>query len=312
MPRPRAPWYRVAAREEACRAFSDGLRLRRESFLPEDAAAGGTRALVVACSGSTGLMDFHPTRVARALTRHGITRFGFDYGGLGESEATPGRVILEEQVRDVQHAAAYAASDERVDDTRILLPGWGMGAGLVIDAGRHPPGRARAHLPERLLLGPAARRGQSHRGRDGAPLRGDQGRAATAGHDRRAHLGRSVLVHMLDDTSRGDVDAILRGAPGYDGGRYSFELADSLPTWEPDAHAPAYRIPSSSGWRAGNTEWMLDENETFQAPCLKIAAWVAECPREPRVVGHTAAVRQGSRRAVSSTREHWATGAAGD
>ena len=77
-------------REVACRFFSDGLRVRGKFLV--------------------------------ALTRHGITCFGFDDRRFGESEGTPGRVTLEEQVRDAQHAVARAA-------TR-----------LVIDAGRHLPG----------------------------------------------------------------------------------------------------------------------------------------------------------------------------
>jgi len=139
---------------------------------------------------------------------------------------------------------------------------------------------------------------------------------------------------MLDSTSRGYVDAVLRGAPGYNGGKYSFELADSLLTWEPDAYAPNYRVPLLIGhstentlhsveeaWRlfvtyggprelywldgVGHTEWMLDDNATFQVLAVKLAAWVRERNREPPVLGYTLARQQSSRSAVSRTSEHW-------
>ena len=323
-------------REEACRFFSDGLRLRGKFFLPVDDGPpdGEPRSLLVPCSGFTGLVDFHPARFARALTPHGIVCFGFDYRGFGDSEGSPGRVILEEQVRDVQHAVAYAAADPRIDPSRIFLLGWGMGAGLVLDAGRHLPGVRGLICLNGFYSGRRlyeANRTPGEMEQLYQDIRLERRHRATTGETRWVD---PFSFYMLDSTSRGYVDAVLRGAPGYNGGKYSFELADSLLTWEPDAYAPNYRVPLLIGhstentlhsveeaWRlfvtyggprelywldgVGHTEWMLDDNATFQVLAVKLAAWVRERNREPPVLGYTLARQQSSRSAVSRTSEHW-------
>lgn len=322
-------------REEEHRFFSDGLALRGKFFLPDPGAAedAGPHALVVPCSGFTGLMDFHPARFARALTARGITCFGFDYRGFGDSEGVPGRVILEEQVRDVQHAVAYAAADGRVDPERVFLLGWGMGAGLVLDAGRHLPGVRGLICLNGFYSGRRlyeANRTPEEMEDLHQEIRESRRLRATTGE---ASWRDPFSFYLLDSTSRGYVDAVLRDAPGYNGGAYSFELADSLLTWEPDAYAPAQRIPLLIGhgtenrlhsveeaWRlfvsyggprelywldgAGHTEWMLDDNRIFQVLILKLVAWVEQRLTENPVARYTRAAQESSRPAMSSTSEH--------
>lgn len=303
--------------EERHTAFSDGLRLDAKLWLPDE-GRNAPLPLVVPCSGFTGLMDFHPARFARLLTRRGLACFGFDYRGFGESEGPRGRVILEEQVRDVQHAVAYAATLPQVDPERIFLLGWGMGAGLVLAAGRHLPGVRGLVCVNGFYSG--RRLYESHR----TPAEMAALRAEIRDERRvRATTGRAAWVdpftfYLLDDASRGYVDEVLRAQPGYDEGRFSFELADSLLNWEPDVFAPAYRIPllvshgtenrlhpEEEAWRlfvayggarelywldgVGHTEWMVDGDPTLEALGAKIAGWIDARLAEPAVTSEVTA-----------------------
>lgn len=288
-------------KEEVHRFYSDELSLSAKFWLPDDDARG--RPLVVPCSGFTGLMDFHPARFARALTERGLVCFGFDYRGFGGSEGKPGRVILEEQVRDLEHAVAYAAADERIDPDRIFLLGWGMGAGLVLDAGRYMPGLRGLICVNGFYSGRRlyeAHRTEAEMDALYTEIREDRRRRATTGETRWVD---PFTFYMLDTSSEGYVNAVLRGAPGYHGGQYAFELADSLLNWEPDVYAYNYRIPLLIGhgtenrlhtveeaWRlyvayggpkdlywmegVGHTEWMTDDNPTFKALCEKLTDWI--------------------------------------
>lgn len=322
-------------REEAHRFFSDGLELHGKLFLPDqEPSTDSPQALVVPCSGFTGLMDFHPARFARALTRDGLICFGFDYRGFGESEGVSGRVLLEEQVRDIQHAVAYAATDERIDDSSIFLLGWGMGAGLVLAAGRHLPGVRGLVCLNGFYSGRRLYeffRSPQEMEQLYLEIRDARRRRATTGDVRWTD---PFSFYLLDPTSEGYVDAVLRGAPGYSGDWYSFELADSLLNWEPDAYAPSYRIPLLIGhgtenhlhsveeaWRlfvtyggqrelywlegVGHTEWMLDEDRTFQALAAKLDGWIDERLAERPASAYTVARQQSSRAAISGTGERF-------
>lgn len=305
--------------EEPHRFFSDGLELSGKFFLPDvGSSAARQRALVLPCSGFTGLMDFHPARFARVLSEHGLICFGFDYRGFGDSEGARGRVILEEQVRDIQHAVAYAATDERVDPTRIFLLGWGMAAGLVLAAGRHLPGIRGLLCLNGFYSG--RRLYQSHRTeremRDlDAEIRQERRERAMTG---RARWVDPFSFYMLDDASVGYVDDVLRATPGYEDGRFSFELADSLLSWEPDVYAAGYRLPLliahgtenrlhpiEEAWRlyveyggprelylldgVGHTEWMLDDNPVFRRLGGKIEEWIDHRLAEEPVLGYVPA-----------------------
>lgn len=291
--------------EERTRCFSDGLRLSGTFFWPDGPVGDTPRPLVVACSGFTGLCSIHPARFARYLTARGHACFGFDYRGFAESEGTPGRVLLEEQVRDIIHAVAFAAADPRVDARRIVLLGWGMGAGLVLDAARILPGIIGIIAANGFYNG---RRFQhAHRGDDGLRSFCEQVDAERAD---RARTGQATEVdpfdiYPLDPQSREYVDRVLRKTAGYEAERYSMELADSLLRWDVEAYAgqmdvpllvahgrenrlhppaeaeslyAAYAGPKSIYWieQAGHTEFMHDDNPRFQALGARIAEWLAE------------------------------------
>jgi len=289
---------------EAAHFFSDGLQLAADFFWPDEGAGGGgSRPMVIACSGFTGLRNIHPARFARALTARGMPCFGFDYRGFADSEGIPGRVLLEEQIRDILHAAAYAGGDDRVDASRIVLLGWGMGAGLVLDAARIIGGVAGIVCVNGFYNG--ARVQRSHRGDGGFD---DFRRRVEEQRRLRARAGDSAQadpfdIYPLDPESREYVDAVLRNEPGYEAEWCTYELADSLLRFAPEDHAESMRAPLliAHGDRnmlhpteeaeslhrryggpkelywiedAGHTEFMRDEDPKFQALAARVGDWI--------------------------------------
>ncbi len=297
-------------RTEPATFYSDGLKLSGAFFLPDEMDESTPRPLVIPCSGFTGLMKIHPARFARFLTQRGLMCFGFDYRGFAESEGERGRVVLDEQVRDIIHATSFAEADPRVDRDRIILLGWGMGAGLVIDAARELLG----------VLGLIAVNGFYDGKRVQIAHRGPTDYLAFRDHAReqftrrarggKADRGDPFYFYPLDPQSRTYVDNVLRQFDKYDTADYSAELADSLLRWNPEAYAPhmrtplliahatrnalhpyteaeylfsAYGGPKELHWiyDAGHTEWMLDDNEKFQALGRKIVAWIEGLLHQP-------------------------------
>lgn len=288
---------------EQTHLFSDGLRLGASFFWPDDLDTSKRHPMVIACSGFTGLRHIHPARFARFLTKRGQPCFSFDYRGFADSEGPRHRVLLEEQVRDIIHATAYVAGDQRVDASRLILLGWGMGGGLVIDAARQLPSVIGIIAVNGFYDGPRVQ--LSHRGEAGyhefcqrvADERRQRSRAGTATEADPFH------IYPLDPQSRDYVDKVLRRTPGYQAERYSFELADSLLRWAPEAYAGRMHLPlliahgeqnqlhptseaeslySSYGgpkelfWieGAGHTEFMHDDNPKFQSLGGRVADWI--------------------------------------
>jgi len=285
--------------------FSDGLKLDGSFYLPDDFDDSTPQPLIIACSGFTGLNSIHPARFARYLTQHGYACFGFDYRGFAKSEGERGRVILDEQVRDIIHAAAFAAADDRIDENRLVLLGWGMGAGLVLDAARERPGVIGLITVNGFYNG---RRVQvAHRGEEG--YRKFQARVVEQ-LARQATTGKSEQIepfdaYPLDPQSSTYVDNVLRKNADYDTEGYAYELANSLIRWHPEAYASSMHIPvliahgdqntlhptieaesllhSYAGPKelywikgAGHTEFMHDDDPKFQALGARIADWLQQ------------------------------------
>jgi len=290
-------------RTEETSFFSDGCRLGASFFWPDDLDAATLQPMVIACSGFTGLRRIHPARFARYLTKRGQSCFSFDYRGFADSDGPRNRVLLEDQVRDVIHAAAYVSDDKRVDASRLILLGWGMGAGLVLDAARQLSGLVGIIAVNGFYDG---RRVQRHH-------RGEGGyrafcRRVEADRRNRSRSGVATEadpfdIYPLDPQSRDYVDNILRKTPGYSAAGYSFELADSLLGWAPEAYADrmhlplliahgdqnqlhppseatslqnVYSGPKELFWieGAGHTEFMHDDDPKFQALGARIAGWI--------------------------------------
>jgi len=291
--------------DEPVSFYSDGLKLTGAFHLPEDDDLRTPRPLVIPCSGFTGLRRIHPERFARYLTSKGYLCFSFDYRGFGESEGIKRRVVLEEQVRDLIHAVGFAERDPRVNQDRIILLGWGMGAGVVLDASRELLGVVGLIAVNGFYSGKRVQ--QAHRTTEGFFEFRDRVRDQYAERARSGELGWGdpFFFYPLDDQSKHYVENVLRQEKGYDIEHYSGELADSLLRWYPEAHAPymrtplliahgtrnalhppteaealfsAYGGPREMYWLegVGHTEWMYDDNPHFQRLCRRIDDWLSE------------------------------------
>jgi pimeloyl-ACP methyl ester carboxylesterase len=118
--------------EKKVEFFSDGLKLKGSYYLPEQFDESKQYPAVIINSGYQGFNAFYPKLFAEKLTQKGYLCFGFDYRGFADSEGQKGRVVLDEQVRDIQHAISYISTHNNVNGNQIGLIGWGMGACNVI------------------------------------------------------------------------------------------------------------------------------------------------------------------------------------
>lgn len=287
--------------------MSDGLRLGGSFYLPAADAAPWKPVLVVPCSGFTGLRHIHPARFARALTQKGFPCFGFDYRGFADSQGERHRVVLDEQIRDIRSAVAFARTDERFANHRVVLLGWGMAGGLILDAARELEGVTGLISANGFFDG--ARVQLAHRGPEGlaAFRRRVADEAAAAARSQQGHWRTAdpFDLYPLDAVSRVYVDDVLRPTPSYDAEPYSYELGESLLRFRPEAYAPQMKLPlliahgdrnelhpvsearslaqSYGGpvelfWLegAGHTEFMHDDNPLFQRLAARISEWLSQ------------------------------------
>ena len=115
--------------------FSEGSRLKATLYYPDDLPGVGPHPALIVNSGYQGFNEFYPRMFAKQLTRRGYICLGFDYRGFADSEGEKGTVLIEQQVEDIRNAVTFMQSQEDVDDARLGLIGWGMGAANVIVAG---------------------------------------------------------------------------------------------------------------------------------------------------------------------------------
>ncbi|MGH3666225.1 MAG: alpha/beta hydrolase [Egibacteraceae bacterium] len=287
------------------RFFSERLLLDGDLYLPDDPGQGGRLPAIVTCSGYTGLKDIHPARFARALAPLGFVCLAFDYRGYGQSEGERGRLVPQDQVKDVRAAVAYLTTLDEVDPERIGLIGWAQGGGIVI-AEAADDERVRAVATVNAI--------------------GDGERSTRALHDdaswdrlrrriaddrrRRVRTGRSEIVApfeivRLDAVTRGYVEAELYKTPGFGTG-VTLESADALLRFRPELvadriaprpllliHGADNRLypPEESEQlhrRAGghgelvllkgrgHTEWMVSEHPTFRRVADRLAQFFAD------------------------------------
>jgi pimeloyl-ACP methyl ester carboxylesterase len=280
-------------RTEATAFYSEGLKLDASFYLPDEGNEDPSRPLIVVCSGFMGLNSIHPARFARALTPLGYTTFGFDYRGFAASEGPPGRVLIEEQVTDIACAAAFAAQHRNAGGGRVVLMGWGMGGGLVLEAARLVPRVAGIVCMNGFYNGKRVQK--AVRGWDGyvefmEKLDAARARSATTGEVVEVE---PFSIYPVDSQSGEYVDNVLYRVPEF-GGLFKPMLADSLLRFAPDAnledfgrvplliahgeknrmHPPTEaeslysRYPGPKEifwlWGAGHTEFMDDDNPTFK------------------------------------------------
>ena len=278
---------------EATSFYSEGLKLDATFYLPDQGSEDPSRPIIVVCSGFMGLNSIHPARFARALTPLGYTTFGFDYRGFAASEGTPGRVLLEEQVSDIANAAAFASQHSNAGGGRVVLIGWGMAGGLILEAARLIPRVASLVCVNGFYNGKRVQR--TVRGWDGyvdfmEKLDSARAEAARTGNVIEVE---PFSIYPVDSQSGEYVNNVLYRVPEF-GGLFKPMLADSLLRFAADqnlddfgrvplliAHGEKNRMhpPTEAEslyrnypgpkemfwlWGAGHTEFMDDENPTFK------------------------------------------------
>lgn len=262
-----------------------------------------SKPLVIANSGFTGLKHIHPERFARFLTPRGYRVFAFDYRGFAGSEGRKGEVLLDEQARDIANAATFIRAQLQLSWDDLVLLGWGMGAGLVLEASRMLP----------RLRGIACLNGFYDNRRVQQELRGEEGfhafqawlqaRAADATLGSEPELQDPFEIYPLDPVSKRYVDTVLRATPGYEAS-VRLNFAQSLLAFAVDEglghlvdtplcivhggdnrlHPPIeaqtlyakYPGPARLEWLegAGHTEWMLDDHPTFHDCVARVDDWL--------------------------------------
>jgi pimeloyl-ACP methyl ester carboxylesterase len=278
---------------------SDGLKLDATVYRAD--VADDALPLFVTCSGFQGLNAIHPARFARALTPRGYTCFGFDYRGFATSEGEPGRVHLDEQVRDITNALRFVRS--KLAPRSIVLAGWGMGAGLVLEASRVALGIDALVVMNGLY--DAIRVQRALRGEGGwrafrAWLDEERARLVAGGAPKKID---PFDIYPLDPETTRYCDDVLRKHEAFGHGVWP-SFADSLLQLCADAHLDhlaatpifvahgdrnalhppeearslfaSYPGPKEQYWvvDAGHTEWMLDDDPKFVALANAIDRWV--------------------------------------
>ena len=283
--------------------FSDNLQL--EGYYYEaDRGSDAAKPIILTCSGFTGLARIHPERYARAFTKKGYPCFGFDYRGFGNSQGAVGQVLLDEQIRDIANAVEFVSQKAGAENRKIVLAGWGMGAGLILKS---------ALLTDKIA-GLVLMNGFYNNVRVQKALRSASGYQKFQGwlNQQRAQViqGQAKAdldpfdIYPLDPVSKDYVDSVLRKTPGY-GLTCSVSFADSLLSFDAEAgveslaHIPTLVAHGAdnalhpvleaqsifdrlSGDKelfllegAGHTEWMLDDNPLFIKFSNTIEEWIA-------------------------------------
>lgn len=281
---------------------SAGLRLDASFYLPVGGARDPGMPFVVACSGFQGLNDIHPARFARSLTALGHPCFGFDYRGFGASEGERGRVLLEDQIEDIVAAVRFVHSRPAAAGRPLVLIGWGMAGGLILEAARAAP----------PVTGLVCLNGFYDAERVQRAVRGEAGWAAFLGWLEEKRIARRqgadervdpFDIYPLDEVTRRYVDGVLRKNAAF-GVDVTLDFAESLLRFRPERdlahlagtplfighgsenalHPPdearslrrAYPGPSTLYWveGGGHTEWMLDEDPKYQALMTAVASWM--------------------------------------
>lgn len=275
--------------------FSDGHRLDADLHLPDDGGAGAPYPVLVAASGYQGLKVIHPERFARALTPRGYAVLAFDYRGFGLSEGERGRLVAQEWVLDVRAAVDRLSCHPQLDPGRIGLLGWGLGGGVVVSAAADDPRVRSLVCCNGIVDGYRSTRRMHEEDSWNRLLE-----RVVADRGQRATWGRSEITSPwdivrldLDDHTSGYVSDVLYQAPGFGAG-VSLESGDYLLRFQPEQQAArlldrpllivhgednqlhrveeAYALYAAAGGPKqletlpgkGHTEWMFDDDPTFQ------------------------------------------------
>lgn len=288
---------------------SGSCKLDANFYLPRKCEADGevkdkSIPLFIVCSGFTGLNSIHPSRYSRFLTRLGYPCFAFDYRGFEASEGERKKVLLEEQIEDIVNAVSFCYAHQVTKGHPIILMGWGMAGGMILEASRLTPKLKGLISANGFFNSPRvqkALRGEKKNKEFLDWLEEERGKAAITG---KLPEVDPFKIYPLDPVSEEYVNRVLRAVPGYnEGAQVRLDFADSLirfapenqldhlhdtpllvvhgeinelhPVAEPMSLLAKYPGQSDVYWvpEAGHTEWMLDDNEKFQNVVRNVDAW---------------------------------------
>src|SRR5260370_18440516 len=118
--------------------FSQGVKLVRDLYLPDDLARGEKRGAIVLCHGYTGVRNIYLPDNARVLSEAGYAVLNFDYKGWGDSEGPMTRLAPYSRVAHVQSALTVLAAQPEVEASRLGLHGTSH-RGAATGRARAPP-----------------------------------------------------------------------------------------------------------------------------------------------------------------------------
>ena len=175
-----------------------------------------------------------PAKLWEPFTAAGYACFAFDYRGFGTRDGERGRVLPHEQAEDVRNAITLLQQQPELDPERIGLLGWGLGGGIVVQAGAEDSRvRAVACLNGVGDTGRAVRDSRPY-----ADWLAMQDRLAT---DRVARVltGRSQRVSpwevvCLDPTTRANVNGDMYGNHERFGVEVSLQSAEAYYAFQPE------------------------------------------------------------------------------
>jgi len=283
--------------------YSDGIKLNGKFYYPSNSQTEETKPLIMACSGFMGLNAIHPARFARALTQKGYICFGFDYRGFAKSEGDRRRVLLQEQIRDIENAAIFVSLQKEMSRRSMVLIGWGMGAGLVLQAADEVPNVVGLISINGFYNGYRflkERRTEKQWKTFMNWLHKLRGEEVQTGKIKKVD---PFKIYPLDEVTRKYVDDVLYKTKGF-GGKVELHFAYSLLHYNPEAqlsNIPRVPLLVVHGQKnklhplseaeslyekypgpkdtyiiphAGHTEWMCDDCDPFQNLIDRILNWL--------------------------------------
>lgn len=114
--------------------FSDGIRLEGVVYTPDAPVQRALRPGIIVNHGRFGIKEWVPSMLLPYFVAAGFVGFSFDYRNLGKSDGERGKLIPQEQVRDLRHAMTFLRQQPGVDPDRIGVLGWGLGGGVAVAA----------------------------------------------------------------------------------------------------------------------------------------------------------------------------------
>ncbi len=280
--------------------LSDDIKLEGEFYLPD--TDEHKDILIIPCSGFLGLKNIHPVKFAKFFTDKGYVCFSFDYRGFAGSEGERGCVILEQQISDIVHAASFCSQAPLGQNKKIVLLGWGMGGGMVLEAAHLIPQLAGVVCVNGFFNGKRVQ--QAMRSAENWQNFCDwlaKQRAQYTVSGEREQVS-PFFVYPLDPVTQKYVDDVLYQNPDF-GTKVDFRMADSLLRFAPEkrmdeisvslliAHGDTNELhPTTEAkslyntfqgkkelyWipQAGHTEWMYEDHPKYQDLAAKILTWL--------------------------------------